>query len=195
MKMFWRKIKAFFFGKKNKEESVVFEIEDYVIKGYGLSIWGLDDSEDIVLRKNPDLAELKTGDYVLCKSPLKCAQCRDDKTLMRFIGLFDIRPADVEDCIKEVEKYSDRDDMFVHMPDKAGLFRWEKFINRYYKELPGMGIRLWEHMCLDYEKSYFEDKKYKNTDYHKIAVVCVKFGLNPVNYYMIPGEWIESVKI
>ena len=167
--------------------------EPMTVQGTGLSIYGIPEDSDVIVRKLTDEEK-----FNIDKRPIVAIQesgeyfYENNTSLKKFVSYIDICPESAKSYSKDVTEHAQDASTFV-LPhsydiDPSGF---SLFYSLNHSILKGIKRMEFIQLCTLTLQKMIRDKSVTNYDFHQMSIVCACYS-GVMNYQIIPTEFIKG---
>ena len=168
--------------------------ESMVVQGTGLSIYGILEDSDVIVRKLTDEEK-----FNIDKRPIVAIQEsgeyfyeNNNTSLKKFVSYIDICPESAKSYSKDVTEHAQDASTFV-LPhsydiDTSGF---SLFYSLNHSILKGIKRMEFIQLCTLTLQKMIRDKSVTNYNFHQMSIVCACYS-GVMNYQIIPTEFIKG---
>ena len=167
--------------------------ESMVVQGTGLSIYGIPEDSDVIVRKLTDEEK-----FNIDKRPIVAIQesgeyfYENNTSLKKFVSYIDICPESAKSYSKDVTEHAQDASTFV-LPhsydiDPSGF---SLFYSLNHSILKGIKRMEFIQLCTLTLQKMIRDKSVTDYNFHQMSIVCACYS-GVMNYQIIPTEFIKG---
>ena len=167
--------------------------EPMTVQGTGLSIYGIPEDSDVIVRKLTDEEK-----FNIDKRPIVAIQesgeCfyENNTSLKKFVSYIDICPESAKSYSKDVTEHAQDASTFV-LPhsydiDPSGFSLFYSLNHSILKGIKRMELI---QLCTLTLQKMIRDKSVTNYNFHQMSIVCACYS-GVMNYQIIPTEFIKG---
>ena len=167
--------------------------EPMTVQGTGLSIYGIPEDSDVIVRKLTDEEK-----FNIDKRPIVAIQesgeyfYENNTSLKKFVSYIDICPESAKSYSKDVTKHAQDASTFV-LPhsydiDPSGF---SLFYSLNHSILKGINRMEFIQLCTLTLQKIIRDKSVTDYNFHQMSIVCACYS-GVMNYQIIPTEFIKG---
>ena len=168
--------------------------EPMTVQGTGLSIYGIPEDSDVIVRKLTDEEkfDIDKRPIVAIQESGECFYENNNTSLKKFVSYIDICPESAKSYSKDVTEHAQDASTFV-LPhsydiDSSGF---SLFYSLNHSILKGINRMEFIQLCTLTLQKMIRDKSVTDYNFHQMSIVCACYS-GVMNYQIIPTEFIKG---
>ena len=168
--------------------------ESMTVQGTGLSIYGIPEDSDVIVRKLTDEEkfDIDKRPIVAIQESGECFYENNNTSLKKFVSYIDICPESAKSYSKDVTEHAQDASTFV-LPhsydiDSSGF---SLFYSLNHSILKGINRMEFIQLCTLTLQKMIRDKSVTDYNFHQMSIVCACYS-GVMNYQIIPTEFIKG---